>query len=132
MVRRNLWTLMRIRWIIWWSMRQLIAVKEKILGGRHLDTLTSMHSLTLAYEAEEFQVPTVESWERMLGDEHPDKLTAMFNLALTYQAQCRWEEVEQLQVQAMESWKLVTGEEHPSTLTSMASLASTYWSQGRI
>ena len=113
-------------------------VREKQLGQEHVETLSSIAMLALAYklgglwkEAEELEVQVMETSKRVLGQEHPDTLTSMANLALTYWNQGRWKEAEELGVQVMETRKRVLGQEHPDTLTSMNNLALTYLKQGR-
>jgi tetratricopeptide (TPR) repeat protein len=117
---------------------QAVAMRRRILGEEHPDTLTSMANLASAYrnqgrwtEAERLYVQVMETSKRVLGEEHPDMLTSMANLASTYRNQGRWTEAERLDVQVMETSSRVLGEEHPFTLTSMSNLASTYWNQGR-
>jgi hypothetical protein len=117
---------------------QAVAMRRRVFGEEHPDTLTSMANLASTYrnqgrwtEAEKLDVQVMETRKRVLGEEHPDTLTSMANLASTYRNQGRWTEAEKLNVQVMETRKRVLGEEHPSTLTSMNNLAWTLKSQGR-
>jgi len=58
-------------------------------------------------EAEQLEVPVMETKKRVLGEEHLDTLTSTANLASTYRNQGRWKEAEQLQVQISETRKRV-------------------------
>jgi hypothetical protein len=117
---------------------QAVAMRRRMLGEEHPDTLTSMANLASTFwnqgrwtEAEKLEVQVMETSSRVLGEEHPDTLTTMANLASMFLDQGRWMEAEKLGVQVMEMSSRVLGEEHPITLTSMANLASTYRNQGR-
>jgi hypothetical protein len=57
-----------------------LAVRERLLGVEHPDTLISRHSLAGAYQAAGRLVAlyerTLANLERLLGAEHPDTLVA--------------------------------------------------------
>ncbi|KAJ5683654.1 hypothetical protein N7462_006819 [Penicillium macrosclerotiorum] len=112
--------------------------RVKLLGWEHEEAIESTAMLAEVYsldgawdEAEQLQIPVMETRTTKLGVDHPSTLTSMANLASTYRNQGRWEEAEQLEVQVIETRKTKLGVAHPSTLTSMANLASTFWNQGR-
>ncbi|KAF2475957.1 TPR domain protein [Lindgomyces ingoldianus] len=115
-----------------------VAVRTKLLGKEHEETLSSMAMVGLARklkgrwkEAEQLEVQVMKARARTLGERHPSTVTSMANLASTYWNQGRWKEAEQLEVQVIETRKKELGEKHPDTLTSMTNLASTYRNQGR-
>lgn len=61
------------------------------LGAVHLDTLTSMHNLALAFreqgrwaDAEELEAQVLETRKIKLGPEHPDTLSSMNNLSIIW------------------------------------------------
>ena len=67
---------------------------KRVLSQEHPDTLTSMGNLASTFwkqgrwkEAEELEVPVMETRNRVLGQDHPDTLTSMGNLASTYLGQ---------------------------------------------
>jgi tetratricopeptide (TPR) repeat protein len=69
--------------------RQILELRETILGEEHPDTLTSMNNLALGlsnqgeYEqAEEMHRQELELCETVLGKDHPSTLTSMSNPAL--------------------------------------------------
>ena len=70
-------------------------------------------------EAEQLEVPVMETKKRMLGEEHPSTLTCVADLVSTCMNQGRWKEAEQLQIQISETRKRVLRDEHPDTPTSM-------------
>ena len=76
-------------------------------------------------EAEQLEVPVMETKKRVLGEEHPSTLTSMANLASTYRNQGRWNEAGQPQVQVSETRKRVLRDEHPVMPTSMSNLTYT-------
>ncbi|KAK3614866.1 hypothetical protein LTR22_027643 [Elasticomyces elasticus] len=114
------------------------ACRKRELGPDDEATLKSTFMLSLAEkglglwrEAEELQVPVMETMKRVLGEEHSDTLTSIANLATTYWNQGRLQKAEELEVQVMETRKRVLGEEHPATLACIGNLASTYTDQGQ-
>jgi tetratricopeptide (TPR) repeat protein len=89
--------------------RQVLRLKEVVLGKEHPDTLKSMGNLALVlshqgkYEqAEEMDRQVLRLKKVVLGKEHPDTLKSMGNLALVLSHQ---------------------GKEHPDTLMSIYHLA---------
>jgi tetratricopeptide (TPR) repeat protein len=118
---------------------QVMAIRIRVLGPKHVQTLSSMHNLAFTLrtqqrlkEAEEIETQVVETSKKVLGQEHPDTLTSMNHLAFTLWAQQRLKEAEEMQVQIIEISKKVLGQEHPDTLSSMNNLASTLWAQQRL
>lgn len=68
--------------------RQLLNLREGVLGKEHPDTLGSMNNLALALsgqgkyaEAEVIHRETLALREKILGKEHPDTLVSKSNLA---------------------------------------------------
>ena len=69
---------------------EALAIRQRVLGPEHPDTLTSM--LTVAHtlyaigdlsRARKLQEEVLESFRRVLGMEHPHTLVTMNNLAAT-------------------------------------------------
>jgi Tetratricopeptide repeat len=70
----------------------VLAAQEKILGGEHPSTLTTMHNLAVVYEsqarytdAKTLYKRVLAAREKILGGEHPDTLTTTDNLAFLYE-----------------------------------------------
>ena len=111
---------------------QVLAVRRRVFGEEHPDTLTSMSNLAGTLRAQgdhagaralQEQVLTVQ--RRVLGAEHPDTLTSMNNLAFTVWAQGDLAGARALEEQALAVRRRVLGAEHPDTLTGMNNLAAT-------
>ena len=118
---------------------QVLHMRKKLLGAKHLKTLISMEDLARIYqaqgrlnEAEQLKVQVLDMRKKLLGAEHPDTLTSMGNLASTYYNQGKFNEAERLEVQVMYMRKTLLGAEHPDTLTSMGNLAGTYYNQRKL
>lgn len=69
--------------------RRALEGREKELGERHLDTLTSVSNLASVLraqgnygEAEVLNRRALEGYEKELGEQHPSTLTSVNNLAL--------------------------------------------------
>ena len=70
-----------------------LAIRRRVLGGEHPDTLSAMNNVALLYfyqgryaEAKPLYLKTLEIQRRVLGKEHPNTLTTMDNLACLYGA----------------------------------------------
>ncbi len=118
--------------------RQILELREKLLGRENPFTLTSMNNLALALydqgkdkEAEQIHRQTLELREKVSGREHPATLCSMNNLALALHGQGRDKEAEQIHRQTLELREKLLGRENPFTLTSMNNLALTLHSQGK-
>ena len=83
--------------------RSVIAIRSRVLGPEHPDTLASRHRLIYALneeekhaeaEAEARQVVTLR--EKILGFEHPDTLLSRYNLASALYHEGKYAEAERL------------------------------------
>jgi tetratricopeptide (TPR) repeat protein len=115
-----------------------LSTRERVLGPKHPDTLTSMDNLAVVlrgqgkYEAaEEMHRRALELWEKVLGPEHPDTLASMNNLARVLRGQGKYEAAEEMHRQALELREKVLDPEHPDTLASMNNLAVVLRVQGK-
>jgi tetratricopeptide (TPR) repeat protein len=114
------------------------ALRVKVLGEEHPDTLSVMDDLAGVYlyegkfaAAQSLFTKGFEIQRRVLGEEHLETLISMDNLAVTYSREGKYAQAEALQSKGLEIWRRVRGEEHPNTLTSMNSLAVTYSREGK-
>jgi tetratricopeptide (TPR) repeat protein/tRNA A-37 threonylcarbamoyl transferase component Bud32 len=114
------------------------ALRVKVLGEEHPDTLIAMHNLTVVYfyqgkyaEAEALYAKVLETRRRLLGEEHPDTLDSMNDLANTHEREGKYAQAEALHAKVLEIQRRVLGEEHPNTLISMNNLAVTYSMEGK-
>jgi hypothetical protein len=111
-----------------------VAMKMKVFGGEHPDTLTSMANLASTFshqgrwpEAEKLDVQVMETRKRVLGEEHPDTLASMNNLAWTWKSQGRDDEALELMTVCVQLSRQKRGADHPDTMTSIGTL--TAWTQ---
>ena len=118
--------------------RMAVAVREKMLGQEHPDTLTSVRDLGTVLEwqgkyeeAESMQRQALEGREKVLGGEHPDTLVSVSQLGSVLSRQGKYEEAEGMHRRALEGYEKVLGGEHPDTLTSVSQLGSVLERQGK-
>ncbi|MFI1177509.1 tetratricopeptide repeat protein [Streptomyces melanogenes] len=113
------------------ALQRALAVRERVLGEDHPDTLTSRNNLASAYEAvgDGRAIPLFEGIlavrERVLGEDHPDTLSSRNNLASAYEAVGDGRGIL-LHERALADRERVLGEDHPATLTSRSNLACAY------
>ncbi|RJP18113.1 MAG: TIR domain-containing protein [Candidatus Omnitrophota bacterium] len=113
--------------------RRALAIREKVLGGEHPDTATSLNNLAGLYnsqgryeEAEPLCRRALAIREKVLGGEHPDTAISLNNLAGLYDSQGKYEEAEPLYLRALAICEKVLGGEHPDTAVSLNNLAGLY------
>jgi tetratricopeptide (TPR) repeat protein len=112
--------------------------REKELGVRHLDTLTSVNSLGNVLfsqgkykEAEKLHQRALEGREKELGVRHLDTLKSVNNLALVLRGQGRYKEADKLHQRALEEFEKELGVCHLDTLKSVNNLALVLGYQGK-
>jgi tetratricopeptide (TPR) repeat protein len=117
--------------------QKALAVRRRVLGDDHPDTLTAMGNLAQTLYAmgdlvgaRRYQEQTLDGLKRVLGDDHPDTLTAMGNLAGTLKAMGDLVGARRYEEQTLAVRKRVLGDDHPSTLTAMNNLAGTLKAMG--
>jgi serine/threonine protein kinase/Tfp pilus assembly protein PilF len=112
-------------------------VRAEKLGADHPDTLTSMESLGLGYQADgklDLALPLLEeALERRkatLGAVHRDTLSSMNSLAVGYEAAGKLELALPLLKETLKLTKSKLGVDHADTLSTMNNLASAYRAAG--
>lgn len=117
----------------------VLAMRERVLGSEHPDTLRSMTKLAPAYyrqgryeEAATLERVLLGMRERVLGSEHPDTLTSMISLARAYQRQGKLKEAEKLYQKALIGSEKIFGVDHTVTLETCDLLGFLYQDQGRL
>ncbi len=110
--------------------RQVLSLREKVLGVEHLDTLSIMSNLVWVLEsqgkyneAELLCRQALAIYKKLLGDEHPDTLSSMNYLALLLARQGNYDQAESMHRQTLVIQEKVLGIEHLDTLASMNNLA---------
>lgn len=118
---------------------QALAIRRRVLGDDHPDTLVSLSNMGLLLlaqgklaEAEPYLRETQQEYRLVLGDEHPETLRSISNLGHLMYAQGKLKEAEAYYSEAMEKFRRVIGDEHPDTLTSIASLGLMLQEQNRL
>ncbi|KAM7207997.1 hypothetical protein V8F06_014959, partial [Rhypophila decipiens] len=103
--------------------RQTLALRTKVLGSEHPDTLNTMLGVANAVnqhgnysEAEQLYRQTLALQTKVLGSEHPDTLNTMLGVANAVRDQGNYSEAEQLYRQTLALRTKVLGSEHPDTL----------------
>lgn len=117
----------------------VLAMRERVLGSEHPDTLRSMTKLASAYyrqgryeEAAKLERGVLGMRERVLGSEHPNTLTSMISLARAYQRQGKLKEAEMLYQKALIGSEKIFGVDHTVTLETCYLLGSLYEDRGRL
>jgi tetratricopeptide (TPR) repeat protein len=112
--------------------REVLAVRIRLLGPEHPDTLQTEHALAnnLDYagkysDAENLYRQILAVQRRVLGQEHAATLLTMHNLGATLGREGKRAEAEQMQRDALEGRRRVLGSDRPDTLDSMGELAIT-------
>src|SRR5205807_581456 len=104
--------------------REIIKVREKVLGPEHPDTLFTRNNLAGVLddqgkyaEAEAQDRELIKIEERVMGPEHPDTLWSRNNLAVALNDQSKYgeAEAEEFARRAAEGARNVLGLKHPST-----------------
>lgn len=119
-------------------LEDLLDVQSRVWGDYHPHTLSSQHSLALAYQvngqlevAATFLKKVVEIKVVTFGKHSPSTLSSQHTLALAYQAKGRPKKAEKLLEKVVETQTEVFGSKHPHTLTSQTSLALVCQANGR-
>jgi tetratricopeptide (TPR) repeat protein len=101
--------------------RQTLAMKEKVLGKEHPDTLTTMNNLALVLnkqgkyeEAETMYRQTLAMKEKALGKEHPSTLLSVYCLAQALAKRDSFVEATTLYQRACEGYSVVFRDDHPT------------------
>jgi CHAT domain-containing protein len=118
--------------------RKVLAIRRKVLGEEHLDTIESCDNLASNLdeqdkhaEAEVLYRQALAIRRKVLGEEHAHTAFSYNNLALILDAQRKYVEAEPLFRKALAIRRKVLGEEHVGTAFSYHNLASNLDDQGK-
>jgi tetratricopeptide (TPR) repeat protein len=117
--------------------RDVLASQERVLGGRHPDTLATRAELgrVIAHsryaEAELLQRGVLALQSEVLGDDHPDTLRTGHALAQTTVRLGRGAEAERLYARVLAGRRRVMGDDHPDTIKTRYALARAIDDEGR-
>jgi tetratricopeptide (TPR) repeat protein/tRNA A-37 threonylcarbamoyl transferase component Bud32 len=105
------------------QLRSSLAIRKRVLGEEHPDTLASAHRLgrqlfadRQLVEAEQILRETLERRSSTLGEDDPDTLRSMDRLAFVLVFQGKRDEAEDLSRRAVDGLTRVLGPEHRITL----------------
>jgi tetratricopeptide (TPR) repeat protein len=119
--------------------QQLLALRRKVNGPEHPNTLLAMEDLGDYYAQAGRLDDAVKLWEDALvisrkvnGPEHPDTLFLMNTLADGYFGAGQPDKALNLREQALAPSRKVLGPEHPFTRAVMNHLVESYFAAGRI
>ncbi|MBU4262872.1 MAG: tetratricopeptide repeat-containing protein [Proteobacteria bacterium] len=111
---------------------QVLAMRRRVQGDEHPDTLTIMNNLAATLRAlgdlngaRLLQEEVLAVSRRVLGDEHLDTLRDMNNLGETMREMGVLTTAKALHAQALAGYRRVFGSDHPCTLTVTNNLALT-------
>ena len=103
-----------------------LELRRQVLGQKHPDTLTTMHTLASLYDdqakfdqAQPLFVELINLRRRALGVEHSDTLDSMQKLAGVHLAKGAYAEAEALMVKTLDAKRRTLGRDHSSTLGAM-------------
>jgi serine/threonine protein kinase/uncharacterized protein HemY len=106
------------------------ALREKMFGPRHPDTLDSMQKLAGLHidrgaygQAEQLYRQVLEVRRADHGNDHPDTLQSLHDLGSLYERRGQYDKAEALLRDALEGRRARLGADHLDTLESMDSLA---------
>lgn len=113
-------------------------LKEKLLGGEHLDTLRSMNRISRhlrelgrSHEAVAMGKRMLQTRQELLGPEHRETLESMEFLASSYSMNGQLQEAIKLMEKALSLRIRLFGKADDGTITDMSHLASYYRRFGR-
>lgn len=119
--------------------RQAVAIRNRMLGPEHPQTLEAMDALEWAIsrqrkteEAAKLERETLAIRRRVLGNNDPNTARSMAYLAWSLQEEEHYAEAEALQRPALDIRRRFLGPEHPDTLVSMRDLAISLEMTGRL
>jgi tetratricopeptide (TPR) repeat protein len=109
---------------------EVLALKRKVLGVKHHDTLNAMENLAIFYDAVgrrdeslKLKQQILDLCLEVLGPNHPGTLEAMSVLAKGYAEAGRWNEVLKLAEKTLALDRKALGSQDPVTLKAMNNLA---------
>ena len=118
--------------------QRAIAIRERILGGKHPDTVAAMSNLATMYlsageytKALKLNEKTIQIRKETIGTHHPEYATSLNNLAGVYHAQGQYHKSLHLVEQALILTKKSQGEKHLDYANSLNNLAGMYSAVGR-
>lgn len=121
------------------QLQQAIALRSRIQGEQHRDTLTAMNDLAEIFtfegkypEARSLDTKVLTLQRRALGDNNPATLATRNNLGNVYEKLGQYPEAAQMLSQTMDGFRRLYGEQNRKTQEVANDLALVYVRQGRL
>jgi tetratricopeptide (TPR) repeat protein len=116
--------------------QKALAIREKVLGEEHPDTVATYNNIALVYSCQENYAKAME-WlqkalairEKIRGKEHPLTAATYNNIADVYSRQGDYAKGLELYQKALAIREKVLGKEHPDTITTYHGIARIYFYQ---
>ncbi|KAK8083869.1 kinesin [Apiospora saccharicola] len=119
--------------------RQALAIRERLLGDTHEDTLftKSLLALTFGYQnqiadAIKLNEEVLVARTTTLGEDHVDTLKSLNNLAWLYSKQEKWSEVQSMRLRVLEARRRTLGPDHRQTIMALSNLADAQMHTGEL
>ncbi|KAF8442503.1 hypothetical protein BDZ91DRAFT_754977 [Kalaharituber pfeilii] len=116
----------------------VLAIREKLLGTNHLETLNTIHAMAGLYEEQGkynqalgLYQRVLEGREKALGTDHQNTLRTVINMGLVYTRQGKYSEALELFQRALAGCEKSLGADHLMTLSTVHNLAMVYTHQGK-
>ena len=120
------------------QLERAVALRQRLLGADHPDTLASMQALGVLYnyqgrypQAEALLTQVLAARQRVLGKKHKDTLATMSGLALAVAYEGDPGRAAPIFAEVLEADRRFLGEENPVTLSALDDLAGAYRDLGR-
>ncbi|MBW1749324.1 MAG: CHAT domain-containing protein, partial [Deltaproteobacteria bacterium] len=117
--------------------KEVLAIREKVLGTEHPDVAISLNNLALLYatlgdyaKAEPLYLRSLAIDEKALGPEHPLVATSLNNLARLYDTLGDYARAKPLYKRSLAINEKALGSEHPNVALSLNNLAALYKTLG--
>lgn len=117
--------------------KQVLAIRQEILGENHADTAQSLNNLGSLLQAQVDYAAARQCFEqalkirrKVLGEEHPDTATSLNKLGYLLYSQGDYAVARPYYEAALKINKKVLGDEHPDTATLFNNLAALLIAQG--
>jgi len=119
--------------------RQAVAIRTRVLGPEHPQTLEAMDALEITVSAQrkteeaiKLEREMLAVRRRVLGNDDPNTARSMVRLAWSLQEEGRYAEAEALERPALDVQRRLLGPEHQDTLVTMRDLAISLEMTGRL
>ncbi len=111
--------------------REVLAIRERVLGGEHLDTAVALHDLAFVLEEQGdsasalvFYAKALAIRRRVLGDDHPTTALSLNNLGYSANENGDLANARRYYEEALAIRRRTLGNDHASTVNTLINLAT--------